>query len=101
MDHAIPDEIRTYYEDDFDESQRIIKGLHELELVRTREIVERHLPPGPLRILDVGGGPGVHARWLAEIGHHVDLVDPMPRHVAAAQALADSGLSITASTGDA
>jgi SAM-dependent methyltransferase len=101
MDESIPDEIRTYYEDDFDESQRIIKGLHELELVRTREIVERHLPPGPLRILDVGGGPGVHAKWLAELGHHVILVDPMPRHVEAAQALADSGLPITACTGDA
>jgi 2-polyprenyl-3-methyl-5-hydroxy-6-metoxy-1,4-benzoquinol methylase len=101
MDESIPDEIRTYYEDDFDESQRIVKGLHELELVRTREIVERHLPPGPLRILDDGGGPGVYAWWLAELGHHVDLVDPMPRHVAAAQALTDSGLPITADTGDA
>jgi 2-polyprenyl-3-methyl-5-hydroxy-6-metoxy-1,4-benzoquinol methylase len=101
MDESIPDEIRTYYEDDFDESQRIVKGLHELELVRTREIVERHLPPGPLRVLDVGGGPGVHAMWLAELGHQVELVDPMPRHVAAARALADSGLPITADTGDA
>jgi SAM-dependent methyltransferase len=101
MDESIPDEIRTYYEDDYDESQRIIKGLHELELVRTREIIERHVPPGPLRILDVGGGTGVHAKWLAELGHQVELVDPMPRHVAAAQALADSGLPITATTGDA
>ena len=29
-------------------------------------------------MLDVGGGPGVHARWLAEAGHAVELVDPMP-----------------------
>ena len=59
MDESIADEIRVYYEDDFDESQRIVKGLHELELVRTREIIERHLPAGRLRILDVGGGTGV------------------------------------------
>src|SRR5947207_6669604 len=101
MDEPIADEIRVYYEVDYDESQRIVKGLHELELVRTREIIERHLPAGRLRILDVGGGTGVHARWLAELGHSVELVDPMPRHVAAAQALGASGLPITASTGDA
>ncbi|HTK16631.1 MAG TPA: class I SAM-dependent methyltransferase [Acidimicrobiia bacterium] len=101
MDESIADEIRTYYEDDYDESQRITKGLNELELVRTREIIERHIPRGPLRVLDVGGGTGVHAKWLAELGHQVELVDPMPRHVAAAQTLADSGLPITAGTGDA
>jgi SAM-dependent methyltransferase len=101
MDEPIADEIRVYYEVDYDESQRIVKGLHELELVRTREIIERHLPAGRLRILDVGGGTGVHARWLAELGHSVEVVDPMPRHVAAARALGAGGLPITASTGDA
>jgi ubiquinone/menaquinone biosynthesis C-methylase UbiE len=101
MDESIADEIRVYYEDDYDESQRIVKGLNELELVRTREIVERHLPPGRLRILDIGGGTGVHARWLAELGHEIELVDPMPRHLAAAQTFAALGLPITASAGDA
>jgi len=101
MGESIADEIRFYYEHDYDESQRIVKGLHELELVRTREIVERHLPAGRLRILDVGGGTGVHAKWLAELGHQVELVDPMPRHVTAAQALAAQGLPVTASAGDA
>src|SRR5438045_9567239 len=101
MDESIADEIRVYYEDDFDESQRIVKGLHELELVRTREIVERHLPAGRLRVLDVGGGPGVHARWLAQARHEVDVVDPMPRHVAAANALKAEGLAIRAREGGA
>ena len=59
MDESIAEEIRVYYEDDYDESQRIVKGLHEIELVRTREIIERHLPAGRLRILDIGGGTGV------------------------------------------
>ena len=27
----------------------------------------------------------MHARWLAEAGHDVELVDPMPGHVAAAE----------------
>jgi SAM-dependent methyltransferase len=100
-DPFIPDEIFEHYEREVDESQRLLRGLNELELVRTREIVERHLPPGPLRVLDVGGGAGVHARWLAEAGHEVDLIDPMPNHVAAANTLADDGLAVHARTGDA
>jgi 2-polyprenyl-3-methyl-5-hydroxy-6-metoxy-1,4-benzoquinol methylase len=101
MPDPIPDEIVEHYERDVDESRRLTNGLNELELVRTREIVERHLPPGQLRILDVGGGTGVHARWLAQAGHVVDLVDPMPRHVAAANALAAEGLTVHARSGDA
>lgn len=69
-----------------------------LELARTRELIGRHLPHGPLDILDVGGGPGVHARWLADMGHRVHLVDPMPLHVEQAAAAAPG---ITAELGDA
>jgi len=101
VDPSIPAEIVEHYEREVDESRRIVRGLNELELVRTREIVERHLPPGRLRVLDIGGGPGVHARWLAEAGNEVELVDPMPRHVAAANALAAEGLAIRARQGDA
>ena len=100
-DPTIPEEIVEHYEREIDESRRIVRGLNELELVRTREIVERHLPAGRLRVLDVGGGPGVHARWLAKAGHEVDLVDPMPRHVATANALAAEDLPIRARAGDA
>jgi SAM-dependent methyltransferase len=97
----VREEISEYYEQDSDESQRISAGLGELELIRTREIVTRHLPAGRLRVLDVGGGTGVHARWLAEDGHDVVLIDPILRHVRAAQTLAASGLSIHAQLGDA
>jgi SAM-dependent methyltransferase len=100
-DPIIPGEIVEHYEREVDESDRLFRGLNELELLRTREIVERHLPPGRLRVLDVGGGAGVHARWLAEAGHEVDLVDPMPRHIVAANALAAEGLAIKAREGDA
>ena len=102
MDEAVvAPEIVDHYEHDIDESERIRAGLGSLELVRTREIIERHLPEGSLRVLDVGGGAGVHARWLAEAGHTVELLDPMPRHVAAVRALAAEGLAITADIGDA
>jgi SAM-dependent methyltransferase len=35
-------------------------------------------------VLDVGGGPGVYAEWLAERGYRVQLVDGSPLHVEAA-----------------
>ncbi|MGO9876684.1 MAG: class I SAM-dependent methyltransferase [Acidimicrobiia bacterium] len=97
----IPVEVADHYERDVDESRRISEGFGQLELVRTREVIERHLPRRQLRVLDVGGGTGVHARWLAEAGHAVELVDPMPRHVGVAAAIAADGLAVTAQLGDA
>ncbi|MFJ4405894.1 class I SAM-dependent methyltransferase [Streptomyces sp. NPDC088910] len=44
---------------------------------------------------DVGGGTGVHARWLVKDGYDVDLIDPVPRHVERASAVC------TAMEGDA
>lgn len=92
--------ITAYYERG-EEAARLAGGLPTgpLEFARTQELLERYLPDrGPLRVLDVGGGPGVYARWLVELGHHVHLVDPVPLHVRQAQA-ADP--RITAEVGDA
>lgn len=69
-----------------------------LELERTRELILRHLPDGVLRILDVGGGPGVYAAWLADLGHQVHVIDPVPLHVE--QASSRDG-RVTAEVGDA
>jgi SAM-dependent methyltransferase len=60
-----------------------------LEWVRSQELLERYLPRPPASILDVGGGPGVYAAWLAAKGYAVRLIDPVPRHVEEARALAD------------
>jgi ubiquinone/menaquinone biosynthesis C-methylase UbiE len=82
------------------EEQRLAGGLAELELVRTREILRRHLPPPPARVLDVGGGTGVHAGWLLADGYEVHLVDLTPRHVE--RAVVELGpLGLTAAVGDA
>ncbi|GAB2900089.1 hypothetical protein GCM10022245_39190 [Streptomyces mayteni] len=59
-----------------------------LELLRTQELLRRYLPEPPARVLDVGGGPGTHARWLIADGYGVHLVDPVPRHVDQAQQIA-------------
>lgn len=50
------------------------------------------LPAAPARILDVGGATGVHAARLADAGHRVDLIDPVPSHVARAAELVEVGL---------
>ena len=80
-DSELDPDILRYYSHDWDEDDRIRSGLHEVELVRTQEIIRRHLPEGPLRVVDVGGGGGVHAEWLLQDGHEVHLVEPVPRHI--------------------
>jgi ubiquinone/menaquinone biosynthesis C-methylase UbiE len=65
----------------YDEASRLESGPFQLERERTRELLERHLPPPPAVVLDVGGGPGAHARWLADRGYEVHLIDVVPRHV--------------------
>jgi ubiquinone/menaquinone biosynthesis C-methylase UbiE len=81
-----------------DEGQRLFRFAHNrLELLRTRELLLRHLPSAPAVVLDVGGGTGVHAAWLAGRGYRVHLVDLLPGHVRAAL---EHGL-VTAEVGDA
>lgn len=43
----------------------------------------------------------MHAEWLADDGHSVHVVDPMPSHIEAARRLAPSRGRITAEVGDA
>ena len=75
-------EIEHFYSKVIDEGARLSMSADgRLELLRTRELLRRFLPPTPARVLDVGGGTGVHAQWLVDDGYHVDLVDPVARHV--------------------
>ena len=83
----IDPEIRAYYEQG-KERDRLTAGGESLELVRTRELLQRFLPPARAAVLDVGGGAGVCAGWLAVKGYRVRLVDPMPLHVEQATAAA-------------
>jgi SAM-dependent methyltransferase len=92
--------IVSHYEKQIREEERITIGLGRLELVRTQEILRRHLPKAPADILDVGGATGVHAEWLAADGYRVTIVDLTPRHVEKARA--DLGpFGVTAELGDA
>lgn len=68
------------------ESSRLHDGQGYIEFVRTQDILRRVLPAPPARVLDVGGGTGEYATWLAARGYEVRLVDPVPAHVEAARA---------------
>src|SRR5580704_5760940 len=86
------------------ESERLSVGVGELERLRTQDILRRYLPKPAAKILDVGGGPGVHALWLAREGYEVHLIDPVPHHVEQAQAASRAQLGnpiASCSTGDA
>lgn len=86
------------------EQGRLLQGNGRLELARTQEILGRYLPKPPATILDVGGGAGIYALWLAKLGYEVHLIDYTPLHVE--QALAASAEQpehplASARTGDA
>jgi ubiquinone/menaquinone biosynthesis C-methylase UbiE len=80
----LPPEIESHYAAKA-ELGRLESGVGRLEFERTKEILQRHLPPPPAVITDVGGGPGIYACWLAQQGYEVHLVDPLPFHVAQAE----------------
>jgi ubiquinone/menaquinone biosynthesis C-methylase UbiE len=82
---ALNEEIIHYYRQGR-EATRLSKGIGLLEYQRTRELIGRYLPQAPQIILDVGGGPGVYACWLARLGYEVHLIDIVPLHVAQAKA---------------
>lgn len=63
-----------------------------LELETTLDYLEKHLPETG-RVLDVGGGAGRYAAWLAERGYEVTLVDLSRGQLDAAETkLTDMGL---------
>jgi SAM-dependent methyltransferase len=73
-------EVLAHYSDGR-EAGRLFAGAGPLELERTRELLGRFLPPPPAVVLDVGGGTGVYACWLAAEGYETHLVDAVPLHV--------------------
>jgi SAM-dependent methyltransferase len=92
-------EILSHYES-IREEDRLASGMGRLELLRTQEVLDRHLPPPPASVLDVGGGTGTHAAWLVAAGYTVHVIDLAPRHIELVRAsLGVRG--VTAEVGDA
>lgn len=76
----IDKEIDTFYSATA-EATRLEVGLGPLEFERNKELIQRYLPKKKSIVLDVGGGPGVYAEWLAELNHEVYLIDPVEKHI--------------------
>ncbi len=98
---TLPEEMFRHY-DIVDEANRLSGIGGELELLRTRELLERYLGPPPDVVLDVGGAAGIHAFWLAAKGYEVHLIDPVERHIDAATEAASQDSDLASITiGDA
>jgi len=81
-EHTTADDALAGYYERSDERGRL--ETDPVEFLRTRELLAAWLPSAPAEVLDVGGGAGVYALWLAGLGYTVDMVDAIPKHIAQA-----------------
>jgi ubiquinone/menaquinone biosynthesis C-methylase UbiE len=72
LDHVI-----DFYASGYEE-MRLSVDTGRLECERTRELLIRFLPSAPAVVLDVGGGAGAYACWLAKRGYEVHMTDISP-----------------------
>ena len=80
---GIDPEIAAHYELGVERDRLATWG--RLEAARTRELLDRYLPPPPAVILDIGGAEGAYALPLALAGYTVHLLDAVDSHVEAAR----------------
>jgi len=74
-------ETTQHYASGYEATRLFGSAQGQLERIRSQEIIRRHLPPAPARVVDVGGAGGVYSLWLLDQGYEVRLVDAMPLHV--------------------
>lgn len=89
LNNLIPDEALLHYEEGR-EAERLFNSVGQIELVRTQELLSRHLPPPPATIFDIGGGTGIYAFWLAQQGYEVHLIDAVALHIEQARRCSES-----------
>jgi SAM-dependent methyltransferase len=84
------------------EDGRLDSPMGRLERERTQELLQRHLPPPPATVADIGGGTGAYSLWLAARGYEVVHRDLVPLHVEQLRTAAeDEAVQIDAAVGDA
>lgn len=96
------DRIRWYYAEEHDEWDRLETDVGAYEWATTTRRLAEFLPPPPAWVLDLGGGPGRYAIWLAQSGYQVSLADICPNLVEEARGRgAQAGVSFEARVADA
>lgn len=89
---------RFYNQDPYYEWRRLDR--HPIEFLITKNQLERYIQAGET-VLDLGGGPGRYALWLAERGCQVTLMDLGDAHIDFAREKAEAmGLPLEALQGD-
>lgn len=71
-------EIERFYDEEYEEWERLAYHLPEFEV--TKRYMLQYME-GPRKVLDIGGGPGRYAIFLAQQGHEVTLVDLSGKHI--------------------
>jgi S-adenosylmethionine-dependent methyltransferase len=77
------DEIERWYDSEYDEWQRLDR--HKIEFDITKRYMDEFIKGENLQIIDIGGGPGRYAIYLAEKGHKVTLLDLSNRNIEVAK----------------
>jgi SAM-dependent methyltransferase len=95
--HEIDPNLSSFYATGI-EAKRLLGA--SLEFERNKAILAERLPPAG-RILDIGGGTGMYASWLAERGYEVDLVEPILLHIELARRTAREGARFEVHLGEA
>lgn len=77
-------ELEAFYNKASEET-RLEKGMGIFEFERVKELIAIHVSKSNSIIIDVGGGTGKYAEWLAKKGHSVHLVEPVLKHTKLAE----------------
>ncbi len=83
-EQLIPRNIEMFYNKASEET-RLEKGMGLFEFERIKSLIEKYLSTSSSKIIDVGGGTGKYAEWLAKKGHEVHLVEPIAKHLQIAE----------------